>query len=61
MPVVINEFEVLSEPQPEQSEVEERGRGRDESRPYLQMPPTPHETEVVMRYLKERLARVRVY
>jgi hypothetical protein len=59
MPVVINEFEVLSEPPPEQPEAE--GRGRDESRPYLQMPPTPHETEVVMRYLKERLARVRVY
>ena len=56
MPVVINEFEVLSEPPPEQPEVE--GRGRDESSPYL---PTPHETEIVMRYLKERLARVRVY
>ncbi|HYK85955.1 MAG TPA: hypothetical protein VEV19_11345 [Ktedonobacteraceae bacterium] len=59
MPVVINEFEVLSEPPPERPEGE--GRGRDESRPYQQMPPTPHEIEVVMRYLKERLARVRDY
>lgn len=59
MPVVINEFEVLSEPPPERPEAEERSDKLEMSR--LMQPPTPHEIEVVMRYLKERLARVRDY
>nr|HET6903969.1 hypothetical protein [Ktedonobacteraceae bacterium] len=57
MPVVINQFEIVSEPPPVYAPPEPE---KQVASPSAQAP-TPHDIEVVMRHLQERLARVRVY
>jgi hypothetical protein len=57
MPVVINQFEIVSEPPPVYAAPEP---ANEDPSPSAQVP-TPHDIEVVTRYLQERLARVRVY
>lgn len=51
MPVVINDFEVVSEPAPAPPE--------QESRTNAPAPPTPHEIEAIVRRQTERLVRIR--
>ncbi|MEO8956418.1 MAG: hypothetical protein ABI396_12585 [Ktedonobacteraceae bacterium] len=57
MPVVINQFEIVSEPPPVHTPSEPTNQAASPSA----LAPTPHGIEVVMRHLQERLARVRVY
>lgn len=57
MPVVINEFEVVSEPQPKKLGGEQSSPAKSGG---TQSPAsTPHDIVCIIRYHKERLARVR--
>jgi hypothetical protein len=57
MPVVINEFEVVSEPLPKKPGGEQ-GSSRQSEAQGAQAP-TPHDIVCIVRYHKERLVRVR--
>lgn len=57
MPVVINQFEIVSEPPPVYAPPEPENPAASPSA----QAPTPHDIKVVMRHVQERLARVRVY
>lgn len=63
MPVVINAFEVLPDPQPSPSErgSAEAPRSSEWEESRLGQRVTPHDIEVILRTLRARLARVRVY
>lgn len=54
MPVVINEFEVVAEPQPKKSEAD-----KAPAAPAPSPAPTPHDVACIVRHYKQRLARVR--
>lgn len=56
MPVVINEFEVVAEPQPKKTGDETSSAGQSQASTPV---PTPHDIECIVRHQKERLARVR--
>lgn len=63
MPIVISEFEVVAESPHNRAEGEAApGSSGDEAVARQETGvPTPHDIEVVVRHIKERLARVRVY
>ena len=64
MPIVINEFEVVAELPTARAEGETEANdptSREVSGQGLGGIPTPHDIEVVVRHIKERLARVRAY
>ncbi|MGH2497406.1 MAG: hypothetical protein ACRDIV_22120 [Ktedonobacteraceae bacterium] len=63
MPIVISEFEVVAESPHARAEGESApGSPGDEAIAAQDTGvPTPHDIEVVVRHIKERLARVRVY
>jgi hypothetical protein len=56
MPVVINEFEVVAEPQPKKPGDDTSSAGQSRASTPV---PTPHDIECIIRHQKERLARVR--
>jgi hypothetical protein len=56
MPVVINEFEVVAEPQPKKTADDKAPTGQSSASTAA---PTPHDIECIVRHHKERLARVR--
>ena len=56
MPVVINEFEVVAEPQPKKQTDDKASAGQSAG---ATRAPTPHDIECIVRHHKERLARVR--
>lgn len=60
MPIVISEFEVVAE-SPHARDEGESAPGGEEVAAQDTGVPTPHDIEVVVRHIKERLARVRVY
>ena len=57
MPVVINEFEVVAEPQPKKTGEEQSSTAQSGTQGA--QAPTPHDIVCIVRYHKERLARVR--
>lgn len=59
MPVVINEFEVVAEPQPQKSGGERGPTGQSGSGGNQATGPTAHDIVSSVRHQKERLARVR--
>jgi hypothetical protein len=63
MPIVISEFEVVAESSRASAEGEavSGSPGGEEVPAQGAGVPTPHDIEVVVRHIKERLARVRVY
>lgn len=56
MPVVINEFEVVADPQQPKSTTD-----KEPAVPAPPPPPTPHDIACIVRHYKQRLARVRAY
>jgi len=58
MPVVINEFEVVAEPQSAKSAADKAPAGS--ARP-PNPAPTPHDIQCIVRHQKERFARVRAH
>ena len=56
MPVVINEFEVVAEPQSKKTEDDKGAASQSQA---ATPAPTPHDIQCIVRHQKERLVRVR--
>ena len=56
MPVIINEFEVVAEPQSKKTGDDKASTSQSQASTPA---PTPHDIQCIVRHQKERLARVR--